>query len=46
MQNMKARTKKQEQYYNKAAKDLPPLQEGDGVRAQPLVQGENGPRRL
>ncbi len=30
----------QEHYYNKSAKELPPLQEGDVIRAQPLAQGE------
>ncbi|XP_072031941.1 uncharacterized protein [Amphiura filiformis] len=38
--NMKQRIQKQAQNYNKSAKDLEPLQEGDVVRMKPLVQGQ------
>jgi hypothetical protein len=37
---MKQRVQKQAEYYNKSAKDLKPLQEGDVVRMKPLVQGQ------
>ena len=41
-ERMKQRVQKQADYYNKSAKDLPPLEEGDTVRMQPLVQGKKG----
>jgi len=38
--NMKQRLQRQAKNYNKSAKDLEPLQEGDVVRMKPLVQGQ------
>lgn len=38
-QRMKERVLKQAENYNKSAKDLAPLKDGDTVRMQPLVQG-------
>ncbi|XP_011664712.2 uncharacterized protein K02A2.6-like [Strongylocentrotus purpuratus] len=39
-EKMQLRIAKQAYNYNKSAKDLTPLQEGDTVRMQPLVQGQ------
>ena len=38
--NMQRRTDKQAAQFNKSAKDLKPLDEGDVVRMKPLVQGQ------
>ena len=39
---MKQRVRKQADYYNNSAKTLTPLDEGDTVRMQPLIQGQKG----
>jgi hypothetical protein len=43
--NMKQKLTKQAKNYNKSAKDLTPLQEGDVVRMKPLVQGQKNWQR-
>ena len=39
-QQMKRFQRKQEERYNRHAKDLPPLEEGDTVRIKPFVKGK------
>jgi transposase InsO family protein len=38
--SIQKRQAKQQEYYNKSAKDLPPLVEGDTVRLQPFTKGK------